>query len=67
MTAKEVLRDALDEMSEEDAKRLLEFWHTECDSEELTAEEVARVEEGLAALATGDVVTEDELRAKYGH
>ena len=66
MTAKESLRDVLEELSEEDARRVLAFCEEELGYEELTGEEVEAVLQGEAEIARGEFVTGEELKRKYG-
>ena len=66
MTAKEALRDVFEELSEDDARRVLEFCEEELGYEELTEEEIEAGLRGRAEFARGEFVTDEELKRKYG-
>lgn len=66
MTAKESLRQLIDEMSDEEAEELLDYLNLLADPDSLTEDELAKVLEAEAAIARGEFLTLKELRAKYG-
>ncbi len=66
MTAKESLRQLIDEMTNEEAEELLDYLNLLADPDTLTADELTRVVEGEAAIERGEFLTLRELRAKYG-
>jgi len=66
MTAKEALRDVFEELSEDDARRVLEFCEEELGYWELTEAEVEAALRGEAEIARGEFVTDEELKRRYG-
>lgn len=66
MTAKESLRQLIDEMTDEEAEELLDYLNLLADPETLPEEELAKVVEAEAAIERGEFLTLKELRAKYG-
>ena len=66
MTAKESLRQLIEEMTDEEAEELLDYLNLLADPDTLTEQEMARVAEAEAAMERGDFLTLKELRAKYG-
>ncbi len=68
MTVKDDLHHLVDELDEGAADELLEYaqWLTADEDEPLTADELARVREGEAAIAAGDYVTLEDLRHELG-
>jgi hypothetical protein len=66
MTAKELLRERIDEMTEEEAADLLNSLALEDDPDTLSEADIAVVLEGRAAIERGEVVSSAEIRAKYG-
>ncbi len=66
MTAKESLRQLIDEMTNEEAEELLDYLNLLADPDKLTEDELARVVEAEAAIERGEFLTLRELRAKYG-
>ncbi len=79
MTVKDELHRLIEELPEQDAHRLLRelrdretaglpafLANAPVDDEPLTAEERAAIDEGLADLAAGRVVSHDEVRRELG-
>lgn len=66
MTAKEMLRDRVEEMTEDEASDLLDFLALQDDPDELSEEDIAAVERGRAEIARGEYVTLDQLEAELG-
>lgn len=66
VTAKESLRQLIDEMTNEEAEELLDYLNLLADPDKLTEDELARVVEAEAAIERGEFLTLRELRAKYG-
>jgi predicted transcriptional regulator len=66
MTAKEQLRERIDEMTEDEASELLDFLALQDDPDELSEADIAAVKRGLDEIARGDFVTQAEFEAKYG-
>lgn len=64
MTAKQLLRELVDEMSEEEAERLLFLY--ESDEEHFTDEEVREILQAREEMERGETVTWEEVKAKYG-
>ncbi len=65
MTTKEELRELIDAMDEEQAERLLDFINLQNDPDFATPEEIAEHELLRGAVARGDYVTFEELRAEF--
>ncbi|HEY5477775.1 MAG TPA: hypothetical protein VIK11_13810 [Tepidiformaceae bacterium] len=66
MTAKESLRQLIDEMSDEEAQELLAYLNLLADPDVLTESELAKVVEAEAAIERGEFLTLTEVRARYG-
>jgi hypothetical protein len=66
MTVKDDLHHLVDELDEDAVGELLEYaqWVSADEDEPLTADELARVQEGEAAIAAGDYVTLEELHRR---
>lgn len=64
MTAKQALLELIDEISEEEARRLLEFYQSE--EEHFTEEEIQEILEAREEMERGEYVDWDELKAKHG-
>ena len=67
MTTKERLHSLVDQLDDAEADELLEYadWLAQ-DTDTLTAEELARAQEGQAAIARGDYITLEALRKQLG-
>jgi hypothetical protein len=76
MTAKEKLRAAVDELSEDDAADMLEYLsrrdplsrllrNAPVDNEPATPEEQEGVAEARAEIARGEVITSEEIRREF--
>jgi hypothetical protein len=66
MTAKELLRERIETLSEEEALDVLEFLDAEDGDEEFTDEDVKDVLEARREFARGDFMTLDAFKANYG-
>ncbi len=66
MTAKESLRQLIDEMSDEEAQELLAYLNLLADPDVLTESELAKVVEAEAAIERGEFLTLTKVRARYG-
>lgn len=66
MTAKELLRERIETLSEHEALDVLEFLDAEEADEEFTAEDVARILEGKRAFERGDFITGEAFEAQHG-
>ena len=66
MTAKDALRERVDEMTEDEAADLLDFVALQDDPDELSDDDVAAVLEARAAVVRGEYFTAEEIKAKYG-
>jgi hypothetical protein len=66
VTAKESLRQLIDEMSDEEAQELLAYLNLLADPDVLTESELAKVVEAEAAIERGEFLTLTEVRARYG-
>lgn len=66
MTAKELLRERVEEMTEDEASDLLDFLALQDDPDELSEADIAAALEGRAAFARGEFITQAEFEAKYG-
>ena len=66
MTAKESLRQLIDEMSDEEAQELLAYLNLLADPDVLTESELAKVVEAEAAIERGEFLTLTEVSARYG-
>jgi hypothetical protein len=69
MTAKELLRERIETLSEHEALDVLVFLDSEDDEdaeEEFTDEDVARILEGKRAFERGDFVTGEAFEAQHG-
>jgi transcription initiation factor IIE alpha subunit len=62
MTAKELLREIVDEMSEDEAQRLLELYQSE--DEEFSEEEIAEILKAREEMLAEGGVSWDEVRGK---
>jgi hypothetical protein len=62
MTAKEELLELVDSLTEDEILELIDFINLQHDPDDLTAEELAEVEEGLAAIRRGEYKTHDQLK-----
>lgn len=66
LSVKDELHRLIDEMSLKDAERVLQQIYDAIDSDELTPEEEAAVQEGRDQIAHGQYITGEEVRRKYG-
>jgi hypothetical protein len=68
MTAREALREYIEELSEDEAAHLLDRlrWEALDSSAPLTAAQRAAVERGLADIAAGRVTDHDEVVRRLG-
>lgn len=64
MPVKTLIRRVVDEMSEHEALRLLDFLNLQADPDTLNAEEQKLVKEGIRAIESGDYVSLEEIRAE---
>ncbi|MBA4179478.1 MAG: hypothetical protein C0506_02720 [Anaerolinea sp.] len=66
MEAKAELQALIDRMTEDEVLDLIDFINNKNDPDELTAEEMAELDEIEREMAAGDYITLEEFRAKYG-
>jgi predicted Zn-dependent peptidase len=63
MTAKELLREIVDEMSEDEAQWLLDLYESE--EEEFNEEEIAEILKAREEMERGEFVTQEEFERRY--
>jgi predicted transcriptional regulator len=63
VTAKEALKDLVDDLSEQKAAEVLEWleWEVRAEARPLTSEERAAIDRGLADIAAGRLTDQDDL------
>jgi len=64
-STKEAFLEIVQDLSEDEALDLLDFIRMRLEPEILAETELAEVREGIAAIKSGDVVTDEEFRAEF--